>query len=129
MTATCGGGGGCGRARCCYCGAREREREGGGGRGAHGESVEADGELGEALWTTNRAAASGGRGRGRRVAASSWGPPALRGSAERCSGSRRSSWAGQRSEGEAVATVVLVGGDEPVRVAAREGERRRGKRH
>ena len=51
------------------------------------------------------------------------GRPAWRGSVWGSRMKRRSSWACPGGEGEAVAAVVLVGGDGCVRVDAREGDR------
>ena len=59
----------------------------------------------------NPSMVSDSRARGRRLVAAMWGSRGGVARGGRKRGSRRSLWAGQRSEGEAVAAVVLVGGD------------------
>ena len=65
--------------------------------------------LGEAAETANRTAASGGRGRGRRPQASSWGRPGSCSSARREKRLRLSLWAQRQGEGWPVVMGVLVG--------------------
>ena len=67
--------------------------------------------LGDSLATVNPSMESGGRARGRRLVAGMWGSRGGVARGGRKRGSRQSLWAGQRGEGEAVAAVVLVGGD------------------
>ena len=81
--------------------------------------------LGDGLATANPSMESGGRARGRRLVAAMWGSRGGVARGGRKRGSRRSLWAGQRSEGEAVAAVVHVGGDE-LRSVARKREREQG---
>ena len=92
-------------------------------RGAHGGCDGGLGELGEGLTTTGGRRRSRGRGGEDGGAEGDAEGSASHELTERRGEWRRSSWACPGGEGEAVAAVVLVGGDGCVRVDAREGDR------
>ena len=91
------------------------------GPGAHGEADDRFSWLGDDWKATNPSMESGGHARERRLVAAMWGSRGGVARGGRKRGSRRSLWAGQRSEGEAVAAVVLVGSDSGARTM-RKGE-------
>ena len=95
------------------------------GPGAHGEADDRLSWLGDDRKATNPSMESGGRARGRRLVAAMWGSRGGVARGGRKRGSRRSLWAGQRSEGEAVAAATAngVGGS----LFGRRTKRERGK--
>ena len=101
------------------------------GPGAHGEADDRLSWLGDDRKATNPSMESGGRARGRRLVAAMWGSRGGVARGGRKRGSRRSLWAGQRSEGEAVAAATAngVGGCALLRERGRGRRgRERGKR-
>ncbi len=95
------------------------------GPGAHVEAEDRLSWLGDDRKATNPSMESGGRARGRRLVAAMWGSRGGVARGGRKRGSRRRLWAGQRSEGEAVAAATAngVGGS----LFGRRTKRERGK--